>query len=175
MSEPTPPPPSEPWATDVEVKTTLGKIGSRVEAAGIDIDAHISRAHSQAVDRLVKVYATRTLPAFTGDALEAAKWAEAQLAAANILDILRASLDSVSDLPERLRASAWETLDAGLPGFRPGDPTPGADDPPFPPETAGSSGRHSAAAASAFPDPYLDPFGLYPGWVDPAGRSTWVL
>jgi hypothetical protein len=137
------------------VRLTLGAIGATAPTdalaeAGIDVAAMLPRAHTETLDKLVEVYGP-TLPTITGDALEAARWAEASLCAANILDILRASLDTDSEIPERLRRSAWDTLGRGLPGLRPGDPA-GPDLPTWTAQPAHSS----ATPVSNFPNPYGD-------------------
>lgn len=154
MSEPVPDPAS-PWSSVDDVVFVLGRLGPRVRAnVDIDLDAFLSVAHSEALDRLVTVYGSPSLPTFTGDALVALRWAEAKLAAADILDMLRTTLgDDQAEVPERLRRSAWATLDGGVPGFRPGDPVPGEDGPPLPTWT--SQPRHtSATPVSNFANPY---------------------
>lgn len=177
MSE-TPPEPSTPYASDADVVTVLGPLGARVQAAaGINLEAAVSAAHAEALDRLLVAYGTLP-PRFTGDAGNAVRWAEAQLAGADVLDILRAAMTDVSDIPERLRRSAWAKLDGGLPGFTPGDPTPTdpPTDPPFTPAPdAGVPRVSSAAPLSNFPDPYLDPLRVgepYP-WGYGARPWTW--
>lgn len=158
MSEPT-----EPYTTDADVKLVLGKIatGARLDQAGIDVAAMIPAAHVEVLDKLTEVYGP-TLPDVTGDALETVRWAEARICAANILDILRASLDTVSDIPERLRRSAWDTLGRGLPGLRPGDP---AGPEPLPTWTA-QPAHSSSTPVSNWPNPYSDdePVDLVLGW-----------
>lgn len=171
----TPPEPTPEYATVPDVVLALGALGPRVEATpSVDLASHLSMAHAEVLDRLADAYGTRTLPVFTGDAMEAARWAEARIAAANVLDILRASLTDVSDVPERLRRSAWATIDGGLPGFRPGDPDPGSTPPPKFPEDIGVPRVSSCAPGSNFPDPYVDPLRTGDTWplrVD--GTWTW--
>jgi hypothetical protein len=169
MSEPVPDPPS-PWTSPADVVFVLGKLGPRVQAnTDIDLDAFVSAAHAEALDRLADAYGTRTLPAFAGDALTVLRWAEAQLAAADVLDMLRATLgDDQAEVPERLRRSAWAKLDGGVPGFRPGDPAP-ADGVTYPTWTS-SPAHSSSTPVSNFPDPYADTLALPAGpWPVPLG------
>lgn len=141
------------YANEADVKLTLGKIGTgtRLADAGVNVAQMIPAAHAEVLDKLVEVYGP-TLPTIApaSDAFEAARWAEARICAANILDILRASLGDESDIPERLRRSAWDTLARGLPGMRPGDsPVDGG--------TVTWSGQPrigSSMPVSNFPDPY---------------------
>lgn len=143
-----------PFADADDVRLVLGPIGSLVPTdvlteAGIVVADHIPRAHAETLDKLTEVYGP-VLPTIAGDALEAARWAEASLCAANILDILRASLDTESEIPERLRRSAWDTLGRYLPGLRPGDAT----GTPVP-EWSGPA-HSSSTPVSNFPNPYGD-------------------
>jgi hypothetical protein len=116
---------STPYASVPDVVVVLGKIGPRIETAGtVNLGSHLSIAHTEALDRLHVAYG-RTLPVWAGDGLESVRWAEAKLAAAAVLDILRASLDTAAEIPERLRRSAWAVLDGGVPGYPVGDPPGG--------------------------------------------------
>lgn len=166
MSEPTPTPPPT-WAGEEDVFDTLGKVGPKVKAATeagrFDTAAQLAAAHVEAYTRLEGVYGVGRVPAPVADSVghEVLRWAVARLAAANILDILRASLPDVSELPERLRRTAYATLDSPVPGFPPGgNPgTPAAWGAPF----------STAGGVSQFPDPYTS-LPLY-GW-GPRGGAT---
>lgn len=156
--------PTNPFASAADVRLVLGKIGNgtRLEQAGIDVEKMLPAAHVEVLDRLTEVYGP-TLPEVVGDSLEVCRWAEAKLCAAGILDILRASLDTVSDIPERLRRSAFDTLGRSLPGLRPGDST----EPGEPVVTwSGSPMSGSSTAISNFPNPYGDdePIDIAAGW-----------
>jgi hypothetical protein len=157
--------PTEPFASDEDVRLVLGPMGSTTPSdilteAGIDVEEQIPRAHAETLDKLTEVYGP-VLPTIAGDALEAARWAEASLCAANILDILRASLDTDSEIPERLRRTAWDTLGRYLPGLRPGDPEdPGAG------AILTRPVHSSSTPVSNFPNPYGDdePVDITGGW-----------
>lgn len=102
------------YATDPDIVAVLGKIGPRLPAE-IAVATFGAIAHAETVDRLGEVYGDN-VPAFTGNALEAVRWAEAKLAAAEILEALRASLPDVGETPVRLRQSAERTLSSTIPG-----------------------------------------------------------
>lgn len=151
-----------PFATAPDVRVVLGPMGSVIptdilEEAGVDVEEHIAAAHGEVLDRLADTYGP-TLPtvtlAATPDAFLVVRWAEAKICAADILDILRASMDTESEIPERLRRSAWDTLARGLPGLRPGDPTT----PGTPPVVvwSGQPAHSSSTPVSNFPNPYGD-------------------
>lgn len=152
MSE-TPPDAAELYASPDDVVAVLGKLGPRVAATeSVSIDDQLAIAHADVVDRLHAVYG-RTLPQFVPVGLESIRWATARLAGAAILDILRAAMPSdAAEVPERLRASAWSTLDGGVPGSPVGDPVPG---PPAGATDPGLPLWSSAAPGSNFDDPYV--------------------
>ena len=147
-------PPDTPTASDADVITVLGKIGPRVQATeGINVPEHYAIGHAEAATLLARTY-PRQVPTFRGPAAEVVRWAVAKLAAARILDILRASLDTVSETPERLRASAQADLTGPLPGYPAGSDLDNDGQPlPTPP---GSDGPRVGfdAPGSLFPDPY---------------------
>lgn len=171
MSEPTPPPLPE-WATVEDVYDTLGKMGPKVkdadDAGRFDTASQLQAARAEAYNRLERVYGPGRVPdPGAGTAgLEVIRWAVARLAAANTLDILRAALPDVSELPERLRRSAWDALGAGLPGFPPGG---------GPGNPTSNAPWASSGGVSLFPDPYAAhplPYGY--GHRDGA-TNTWTL
>lgn len=156
------------WANIADVYSTLGKLGPKVKEAAdngrFEAEAHLSAARAEAFTRLEHVYGVGGVPSPEAEspALEVVRWAVARIAAANILDILRASLPDVSELPERLRRTAWASLDGALPGFPPGGGpnTPGTTNTPW----------ASSGGVSQFPDPYL----IHPG-DDPRIRGGYLL
>lgn len=174
MSEPTPDPLPE-WSSEQDVYDTLGKLGPKVKDAAdggrFDTGAQLEAARAEAVTRLEVLYGVGGVPnPEEGAGFEVIRWAVARLAAANVLDILRASLPDVSELPERLRRTAWATLGDGIPGFPPGGgpDTPGRRTTPL----------GSAGGVSQFPDPYatlpLYSGGFYGGTYDGA-TNTWTF
>lgn len=145
--------PTEQLTGSEDTVTVLGKIGPRVQATdGIDVADHYAIGQAEAATLLHRIY-PRQLPTFTGPAAQVVRWATAKLAAARILDILRASLDTVSETPERLRASAYADLTGPLPGY-PADADLDDDGQPIP-DPAGPDGPRvgHGAPCSAFPDP----------------------
>ena len=156
MSETTPDPAA--FCDDADVKTTLGRLGSR-PLPGIDVGEHIAAAHADVLGRLGALYVN--LPTFAGNGLVVLRWAEAKLAAAAILDILAADLnDDVREVPERLRASAYETLSAPIVGYPPSGTTPdGGSQPVY------ASTPRSSPGGSLFVDPYdRTAIPLWPLW-----------
>lgn len=150
MSETTPP--ATQYAEPSDVVAVLGKMGPRIEAAEtVSIPDQLAIAHTDVVDRLHSIYG-RSLPEFSPVGRESVRWAVARLAAAAILDILRASMPSdVAEVPLRLRQSAWATIDGGVPGSPVGDAVPG---PPPGVTDTGLPLWSSRAPGSNFPDPY---------------------
>lgn len=155
MSEPVAP---STYATAADVRIVLGALGSRPGLP--DIDPRLSMAHAEVLDRLSDVYGP-TLPVWRASAAEAVRWAEAKLAAADLLDVLRATRDDDSTVAEKLRASAYATISGGLPGQRPGDASTSPDTPPgaTPPTLPLLS---STATLSNFPDPYASDLEVWP-------------
>lgn len=111
--------PTARYASDGDIRLALGKLGNRLPAE-IDVAVFGSMAHADLLGRLADTYPAG-VPAFASspDAVEAVRWAEARLAAAMILDVLRAAFD-VGDTPGKLRESVRDTLDGGIVGFPPG-------------------------------------------------------
>lgn len=138
------------YATDPDVVSMLGTIGNRLPS-WVTVATFRDLANAELVDRLAAVY-PHGIPTFTGTGLEAVRWAEAKLAAAEILDAVRVNLPDLGDAPDRLRASVDRTLDGGIVGYPPGSTdveggTPG--------EIASPTPRVSSyTPLSAFPDPY---------------------
>lgn len=154
------PDPTDPYTTVPDVVLVLGKIGPRLPAE-IDVAAFVDMAHADVVDRLADVY-THGIPAFDGDGLQAVRWAEAKLAAAEILGIVRNMVNDVGDAPALLRAEVERTLAGGIVGYPPGSYTNDPNVPGVPVTTRPQVS--SATPTSMFPDPYEDRRGdpLYP-------------
>lgn len=104
------------YASAGDVRTVLGKLGNRLPDE-IDVEAFLAMSDAVTGDRLAELYGP-VGPVLDGQpiATEVVRWATAKRAAADVLDILRASVD-VNDLPERLRKAATEALAGGLPGL----------------------------------------------------------
>jgi hypothetical protein len=153
----TPPGVTAPYADPDDVRLALGPLGGRLPV-GFDVDRHLRRAHAEVLDELGTVYRAG-VPTFTGDGAEAARFAEANVAAANILDALRAHLGDVSQLATDLRAAAARTVTGGVPGFPvdAGPTVPGTTSRPAVPQVS------HVARVSVFGDPYAH---LVP-YVDP--------
>lgn len=142
-----------PYSSDPDVRLLLGKIGGRLPAE-VDVATFRSIAHADVLDRLGDAYGG-TVPTLNAgsDALEAARWAEAKVAAAEILETLRASLPDLGEAPEQLRTSAYATLSRGLPGLLPGGgTTTGPDGSPV--ATSPRPQVSSFTPVSLFEDPY---------------------
>lgn len=160
MALPLDTPPGSPatarYASDADVRLALGKLGNRLPAE-VNIAAFGSMAHADLLGKLADVYPAG-LPDFTssGDAVEAVRWAEARLAAAEILDVLRAAYPDVGETPSKLRESVASTLDGGIVGFPPGSTA--VDDGSGGSVVATSSAplASSNAPSSLFIDPYED-------------------
>jgi hypothetical protein len=147
------------YASAVDVRTVLGKLGSRLPAE-VDVDAFLAMAEAVTGDRLAELYGPAG-PDLTGQpiATEVVRWATAKRAAADVLDVLRASVD-VSDLPERLRKAATEALAGGLPGL-----PLGTDNASTTPGASSIGPRISDYARGSYfddLDPYADTRPLYP-------------
>jgi hypothetical protein len=152
------PPDVVTYAAVEDVRAVLGKLGDRPGLP--DLEVHLAMAHADVVDRLSDVYGP-TLPTWRPVAAEAVRWAEAKIAAASVLDILRAALDDASRVAEELRASAYATIAGGLPGQRPGDATPELEEgqSPVPSLPRSSYTVAGTGGLSNFADPYG---GAYP-------------
>jgi hypothetical protein len=155
MSEtPTTPPLPAPYAQPGDVHTALGKLGNRPGLP--DVDKHLAMAHAEVLDLLGDVYGATIPDPFRPIAAEALRWAEAKLAAAAILDILRAAYPDESAVAAQLRESALATIRGGLPGQRPGDtsgsvtPPPGSGPVTLVPRLA------TEPPVSNFADPYAE-------------------
>jgi len=144
---------SDPYATDADVRNVLGQVGNRLPS-WVVVSKYVAIAHATVVDRLAKVYPDG-IPPFAGDAVDVVAFAEAKLAAAEILEAIRVNLPDLGDAPDRLRASAFSSMDDGVVGYPigsvdvPGDGT-------TTPGTVSSPGPRlsSFTPLSAFPDPY---------------------
>lgn len=154
------------YASVEDVRVALGNLGNRLPAT-IDLDGHLGMAHAVVVDKLTDAYPGE-IPTFTGPGLDVVRWAEARIAAADILDILRASTTTDSPVAETLRQTAYDTLDRGVPGFRPGGPTttPGTTPMPARPRVS------HVATTTVFADPYTPAVDYT---LPPADGLTYVL
>ncbi len=145
------------WASRDDVIAVLGNLGPRIAAtSSVNLDEHLAIGHAEARSLLARTY-VKGLPTWRGPALEVVRWAVAKLAAARVLDILRASLDTTSELPERLRASAHGDLTGALPGY-PAGADLDDDGQPLPPRPAAGPKLGYGAPGSAFPDPAVWPW-----------------
>lgn len=150
------------YASSGDVLTILGKIGPRLPI-DVNVDALIGMAHAELVDRLAETYPSG-IPTFEGDGLDAVRWAEAKLAAAEILEVVRVNLPEIGEAPDQLRASVDRTLSLGIVGYPPGSvDTPDGDGGSVP-ANAGPQ-VSSFTPASMFPDPYADLRGVT-GFLD---------
>lgn len=148
---------STPYAAAGDVETTLGNLAGRLPADLSPIETWLSLAHAEVVDVLSQVYPNGIPPFAAGsDGREAVRWAEAKIAAAEILEAVRINLTDLGDVPTRLRDSALRTLADGVVGYPPGSTTtPDPDDPDGPGIVTSPRPRVSSyTPASAFPDPY---------------------
>lgn len=150
------------YSSDDDVAHLLGRVGSRLPDY-VRIPTFRAAAYAQMGEALGAIYPT--VPEFTKPAAVAAlRWAEAKLAAADILDVLAADLsDDVRELPERWRAQVAETLAGGVVGYPPGSTAPdGEEVSPTYPATPSVSHRTPGMLT---PNPY-DPE-TRPGWLWP--------
>lgn len=144
------------YATEPDVRAVLGKLGARLPAE-VDPATHLDMAHASIADRLRDVYGTGPddVPDFADEGLEVVRWAEAKLAAANVMSTLLLSLPSADrEAVTMLRAEAYADLDRGIPGYPVGgvDPDgPGGPVGSYPPGPSVSSG---VSGSSLFVDPY---------------------
>lgn len=152
MSE-TPPeasPHADPYASDEQVRVVLGGLADRLPAT-ISLEQRRAMAHAEVLERLVGTYGTLPSAQWRPEALLAVQWAEAKIAAADILDIIRATRSDDSAVADKLRASAYATLGRALPGqpiADDGSTTPPVAPLPYVPRSTGG--------ASVFADPYAD-------------------
>lgn len=140
------------YASADDVRLVLGKLGSRLPAE-IDVDAFLGMSESATGDRLAELYGPAG-PDLSGQAIatEVVRWATAKRAAADILDVLRVSVDVGADLPERLRKAAADALAGGLPGL-----PLGTDNASSVPGASGVAPRISDYAPGSYFDD-LDPY-----------------
>lgn len=141
------------YAADQDVTDVLGVLAGRLPAF-VSIPRSINVAHATVLDVLAQVYPT-SIPTFTGDGLDVVRYAEAKLAAAEILEQIRINLPDLGDAPDRLVKSAMSALVDGVVGY----PIGSVDS-----ETPGGGGgttttvpgprMSSFTPVSAFPDPY---------------------
>lgn len=147
--------PLAPFAADQDVRNVLGTIGNRLPA-WVVISEFVDAAHATVLDRLSSTYPT-SIPTFGGSGALVVRYAEAKLAAADILDAIRVNLPAEThDVPEQLRASALAVLSDGVVGYPAGSADVDTDGDPATPGTPGAAGPRvsSFTSASAFPDPY---------------------
>lgn len=136
------------YATDGNVNTILGSLAGRLPATLAPVSEFLALAHTTVLDVLTDVYPAG-VPEFASEGLLAVTWAEAKLAAAEILGAVRVNLPDLGDAPDRLRREAMATLSGGVVGY----PAGSGSDPDNPTVTAGPR-VSSFTQASAFPDPY---------------------
>src|SRR5437868_1624123 len=110
--------PLDTYATADDARNALGSLRDRLPA-WVDVETFVAQAHAEIVDRLSGPY-PNGIPTFAGVGLHAVRYAEAKIAAAEILEAIRVNLPDLGDAPERMRAAAYETLDDGVVGFPPG-------------------------------------------------------
>lgn len=153
-------PPAATYSTDDDVLHLLGRIGSRLPDYVV-VASFRSAAYAQIGESLGGVYTT--VPTFTKPtAVAALKWAEAKLAAADILDVLAADLnDDIRELPERWRAQVRETLAGGIVGYPPGGGDSETGEPVTPSYPATPSVSHRT------------PGMLFPNAYDPETPPAW--
>lgn len=144
--------PGDPYATDEDVRNALGSLRDRLPA-WVDVAAFLQIAHAEMVDRLSRTYPDG-IPAFLGAGLAIVRYAEAKLAAAEILEAIRVNLPDLGEAPARLRESAESSISDGVAGYPPGTSTPGGDADPRPSNPGPR--LSSFTPASTFPDPYAE-------------------
>jgi len=162
------------YATDPDVLNFLGQIRNRLpEWIGTaELRApFLEIAHSEVVDSLAAAY-PQGVPSFTGAGRDVVRYAEAKLAAAQILDAVRVNLSTDQlDAPDRLRSSAFLSLEGGVAGYLPDTeqtPTPGGGGTGGGTTTTGPRPRVSSyTSLSAFPDPYEGVRDYAEGYVAP--------
>lgn len=138
------------YADEGNVNTILGNLAGRLPESLSPVSEFLDLAHSEVVDVLAAVYPNGT-PEFAGPGLLAVTWAEAKLAAAEVLSAVRVNLpQQIGDTPSRLRREALESLRDGVVGYPAGSSTDG----PGGATVAPGPRVSSFTPASAFPDPY---------------------
>lgn len=144
-------PASEPYSTDDDVRNSLGNVRDRLPT-WVSIPTFRATAHATILDRLSRVYPDG-IPTFGGAAGEVVRYAEAKLAAAEILEAIRVNLPDLGDAPDRLREDAFRAVDDGVVGYPAGSTDTGS--PSSPGQTSTPGPRVSSfTPLSAFPDPY---------------------
>jgi hypothetical protein len=150
-------PPSAPYSGDEDVRNALGNVRDRLPS-WVVLEEFRELAHAMVLDRLAKVYPTQ-IPTFEGPGLVVVRFAEAKLAAAQILEAVRVNLPDLGEAPEQLRADAFAALDDGVIGYPVGSDSAvdDDDDPSTPSIPVSSTPRVSSyTPLSAFPDPYAE-------------------
>lgn len=145
--------PTDPFSSDDDVRLLLGPIGNKLPAWVIVADFR-GMAHAEVVDKLGEVYPSG-IPAFDGNAATVVRWAEAKIAAAEILDSIRVNLtEDQAAAADGLREAADRVLANGVVGY-PVGATP--DDGSTPGRVTVPGPRVSSfTPLSAFPDPYAE-------------------
>lgn len=139
------------YSLDGDVTNALGTIGNRLPS-WVTVETFRNMANAEILDRLARVYPDG-IPTFEGPALEVVKYAEAKLAAAEILEAIRVNLPDLGDAPDRLRTSAYDAIGDGVVGYPPGSADTGSTSTPGQTSTPGPR-VSSFTPLSAFPDPY---------------------
>lgn len=142
--------PEDPYASPDDVRDVLGSLRDRLPA-WVDLDRFLGIAHAELIDRLSVTYPDG-VPTFVGAGGEIVRYAEAKIAAAEVLEAIRVNLPDLGDGPARLRESAETTIRDGVAGYPAGVSTPGGDADPRPVNTGPRAS--SFTPLSAFPDPY---------------------
>lgn len=154
--------PVEPYAGTTDVLNQLGSIRDTLPS-WVVLDEWIALAHATVVDVLAKTYGG-TVPAFTGPGELVVRFAEAKIAAAEILHAIRVNLGpEMHEVPDELRAAAIASLVDGVPGYPLDDGTVIDDDgdpTTEPVVTVAHPLVSSYTPASAFPDPYAELRGI---------------
>lgn len=143
------------YASTDDVTGPLGSLASRLPA-WVDRAVYLGMAHAQVVEALGDTY-PQEIPTFEGPGLDVVKYAEAKLAAAEILSAIRVNLPADAQaVPEAMRAEALETLARPIVGYPVDEEVLDDDgDPDTPGIIVSSSPRISSfTPMSAFPDPY---------------------
>lgn len=149
------------YADEHDLTNALGTLGGRLPE-WVELSTFLAVAHAEAVERLAAAY-PNGIPRFTGVGFDVVRFAEAKLAAADLLDAIRVNLPELGDAPDRLRDAAYRSLDGGVAGYPAGSTSVDDDGDPDTPATSHTPGPlvSSFTALSAFPDPYeaarLDP------------------
>lgn len=143
------------YASTGDVTGPLGSMATRLPA-WVVLETYLTIAHAQVVEVLGDTYPAE-LPDFAGPGLEVVKYAEAKLAAAEVLSAVRVNLPAdAQEVPDKMRAEALETLSRPIVGY-PTDTEVVDDDgdPDTPGVVVSSSPRISSfTPMSAFEDPY---------------------